>query len=299
MEELKKRLLKPAVPIADPEFEAFIKEVSALGAELLKFTASSKATPLFLNNWREWLLKSENNQLLGLEAFSILELSAGTTQAFDDFHFCHSDKRLRVLRGEYPYHKDLFTPLKKDWLWVEEAPLESGDYLILSAPFSGSGHVHPQTWDLLKTCNEKQIPVLIDCAFWGLAQGILLDLRPYNCIQKVCFSLSKVFNVGRFRIGLVCSKEKGGAVSLQNNWDYTHKLGAFYGSKLIENFSCGYLYKKHRQNQLEFCHELQLQPSDTVLFGLGDSSWQDYSRDGSYNRVCLSKLLSRRALGRI
>ena len=49
-----------------------------------------------------------------------------------------------------------------------------------------------------------------------------------------------------------------------------------------------------REKQLEICKELNIEPSDSVLFGLADKNhpeFGDYDRGTEWRRVCISKLL--------
>ena len=43
--------------------------------------------------------------------------------------------------------------------------------------------------------------------------------------------------------------------------------------------------------QIEFANILGVDPSNTVMFALGDSKWQEYNRGGSMNRLSFHKYL--------
>ena len=64
--------------------------------------------------------------------------------------------------------------------------------MVISVPFSDNGYIHPDTQEILETCNKLEIPVLIDLAYYNLARGIDFNLDE-PCISTFTFSLSKGF----------------------------------------------------------------------------------------------------------
>ena len=89
-------------------------------------------------------------------------------------------------------------------------------------------------------------------------------------------------------------KEQGSGAILAS-WDYINSWSAYIGFQLINNFSIDYMNKKYRSIQEEICSELDISPSQTLLFGIGtDDKWKSFSRDNKFNRVCLSQAIYER-----
>ena len=82
---------------------------------------------------------------------------------------------------------------------------------------------------------------------------------------------------------------------MHNNVLFTvlaEKKYVFYlGNEIISKFDVDYIYNKYRSRQIILCGEYGLTPSDSVIFGLGESTISEfdiYNRGTNFRRVCLS-----------
>jgi hypothetical protein len=135
------------------------------------------------------------------------------------------------------------------------------------------------------------VPVLIDAAFFGVCANQHYDFS-HPAIQEVVFSLSKSFPVNALRIGIRFSKEDfEDGMQIYHSTQYVNKLSAAIGLKLMTSRSPDTTFTKWRTKQLEFCNQLELDPSDTVLFGIDTSHKYDHYNRGSMqtNRLCFSR----------
>lgn len=281
-----------ASPILDPEVLGVIRQtdLSRFFSADGYFTRVEETQRLFLSSMDQWISRSELNRIEGLNDFPARLLTAGTTQTFDDFYLRHSKRLIRYLPGEYPYHRDALRergkPLSDD--------LRSGDALIISYPFAATGEENPRFRELLEQASKLDVPVKVDCAFFGVSSGMDLDLR-HGCIESVSFSLSKPFVLGNVRVGIEYRREKTGPSAIQNDWYYTPSVGAVLGLRLMETFGPDFIFTKYRAAQESICAEMGLRPSKTVLFGLTErEEFAKFDRDGVINRCCLSALLRKR-----
>jgi hypothetical protein len=65
--------------------------------------------------------------------------------------------------------------------------------------------------------------------------------------------------------------------------------------KLMQHFSPDFICNKYRKKQLELAKSLDVEPSDTVLFGISTNTDYDYfERDAYINRLCFSYGLQER-----
>lgn len=276
-------------PIPNSEIIDFINEKVSP-----KYLYSEEILPAFTNEYYEWIQNSKLNALHGLEKFNQLDFMHGTSQAFDFFYMKHHNKRFRCLRGDYIYHKVSWNNYF-NWAYVEDDELRQNDALIISVPFSDLGSEHPATQDLLDVCDMLGIPVFIDAAYYCIARNVDFNLdRP--CIDTIAFSMSKAFyGAERLRAGIRCQRESvddGGV--LFNQFHCAAKIAAGVGLELCQNFEHDYNQNKFRDKQVEVCKELNIKPSDCVLFGLADQDhpeFGDYDRGTEWRRVCISTLL--------
>lgn len=245
----------------------------------------------FLETYYNWILSTKNNTIAGLDKFKAAAFSNGTTEAFDKFYLKHSSRRLRYFRGEYMYHAVIQKHYFKEFLNIEDGPIEENDVVVVSFPFANTGNVPAQYEQLMASCSELNVPVMIDCAYINLCGGMTFDFN-YSCIEEIVFSLSKAFPVGHLRIGMRLTKEDNDdPLFVYNKNKYINRLGAAVGLKLIEAYGPDYNYNTYRNTQIKFCSELGVEPSNSVVFGISKDRFPEYNRGGDVNRLCFSKYL--------
>jgi hypothetical protein len=245
----------------------------------------------FLEEYFDWIQKTKLNQYKNLDKFSVKAYSNGTTEGFDKFYLRNLNRRFRCFRGEYMYHGASWKLYRPDWKFIEDAPLESTDAVVVSLPFSDTGNQHSGMNELLDTCDRLQIPVLIDCAFVGICQNINFDFDR-SCITDITFSLSKTFPVANLRIGMRLTRyDNDDGLLVHTKTNYNNRLGAAVGLDLIQQFSVDWNVTNYQSHQIKLCKELDVVPSNTVIFGLGNDRYKQYNRGGSTNRLSLAKWL--------
>jgi hypothetical protein len=285
-------LMRGAVPIIDMEILRTLQGLP-YSSYFTHHNDKSMDTGIlaeYLDEIPAWIQSSKLNSVTGLERFPLRRLTSGNTQAFDDFFIRHHTRSFKFLRGEYPY----LSKYVPSWdLFDDDAELTRKDALVMSAPFSGTGNLHPRFYDALERADQLGIPVLIDCAFFGITRDLHLRLD-HRCIEAVCFSLSKAFGAGCFRSGIELSRQNGGPASIQNEWIYVQLLSAKIGLELARRYSPDYIPQKYRGWQLEVCEAFGLEASNTVVFGLGDARFRHFDIDDVVNRVCITPALRTR-----
>ena len=155
----------------------------------------------FINEYVQWIKAGTLNTIQGLENFPIAAFSAGTTEAFDKFYLKNRGRRIRYFRGEYMYHQIAGREYFERAEYIEDSNLGSNDVVVVSLPFADTGGEHPDMKAVLEQCERLDIPVLIDCAYFGICADILFNFN-YSCITDITFSLSKSFPVPHLRIGM-------------------------------------------------------------------------------------------------
>ena len=132
----------------------------------------------FLETYYETIVSCRYNRLIGLNKYKYKTYVHGTTQAFDAFHLKQHRKRIRVLPGEFAYHRISGRSYNLQYEEItENKPLASGDALILSIPFSASCEIPENYEQLMQTCCNHGIPVLLDFAYLGISKGININIE--------------------------------------------------------------------------------------------------------------------------
>jgi hypothetical protein len=269
--------------VQDPETVAVLQDPVDLSC-----LYDTKVVQQFLDKYNDWIFTTKQNTIKGLDTFAYRCYSNGTTESFDKFYLKHSLRRFRCFRGDYMYHK-LAWRNTHNWAWLDDDAVREGDAVIISLPFADTGDVHSQYHLTMQTCSKLNIPVLVDCAYFGICSDIDFDLS-YPCITDVVFSLSKTFPVAHARIGMRYTKEDDDdTLFMYHKITYNNKIGAALGLRFLERFSPDYIPHKYKHKQLEFCKILNVYPSKTVLFGQGGPEWHHYNRGGIMNRLSFHK----------
>jgi hypothetical protein len=245
----------------------------------------------FCTSYLQWIKSTTLNTFVGLEQFTHTAYSNGTTESFDKFYLKNADKRFRCFKGEYKYHqlswRDCF-----NWAFLEDDALQLGDAVVISLPFSDTGNEHVNMNQVLTECNVLDIPVLIDCAYFGICSNITFDVS-HKCITDLTFSLSKTFPVAHARIGMRLTKiDNDDSLFVCDKAGYVNRIGCAIGQALISTFTPDYIVKTYKDKQFEICSLLDITPSNTVLFGLGGPEWNEYNRGCDTNRLGLHKYLT-------
>lgn len=245
----------------------------------------------FLKLHRKWVSTSKLNTVIGLDNFNYQCYSNGTSEGFDKFYLRNKHRRFRCFNGEYLYHKlawrDGF-----NWEYITDLDIDDNDAVVISLPFADTGNCHVQYRDLLSKCDRLGVPVLVDCAYFGICRNTQFDFS-YSCITDIMFSLSKTFPVANARIGVRYSrKDTDDTLFVYKKIDYVNRIGAYLGTRFLKNFSPDYIPNKYKTMQKDFCEELNVTASSTVLFGIAETGWPEYNRGGDTSRLSFHKQYS-------
>tara|TARA_Y100001972_G_scaffold127588_1_gene184897 strand:+ start:803 stop:1681 length:879 start_codon:yes stop_codon:yes gene_type:complete len=251
--------------------------------------------------WKEWINFSDTKSLIGLGMFDNVDYTQGTSQTFDQFILKHcKDREILVLKGDFQYHACLGKHVEFKYVdyphHLESVIRGPGCHaLIISAPFSDFGCIHPDFEHIIQVCNVHEIPVCLDLAYWGISKNVHIDLEPYPCIKEVTCSLSKpFFTLENHRVGIRWTRGYADdGISMLNEVKMANNYSMALGVEYMKNFSPDYNWQKYNEEYKEICHIEDLTWCDTVIFGLGDEERHtEFNRGVKDNyRVCVSEWL--------
>jgi hypothetical protein len=249
--------------------------------------------------WRNWLEFSETKSITGLDKFAHADYTQGTSQTFDQFVIKHSkDRTITALVGEFQYHQCLGKHINFQSMQYFHADQLHGPgltALIISAPFSDFGVLHPDFNQIMDICTRMDVPVCLDLAYWGISKNVHLDLDRYPCIQEVTCSLSKpFFTLENHRVGIRFTRKYcDDGISMLNEVNMQNKHSMSLGVHYMKNFGPDWNWNTYAQKYEQACDELDLVYTDTVIFGLGRyPMYSEFNRGITHNnRVCISQYL--------
>ena len=250
-------------------------------------TNNTNTAETFVDTFNEWIRGSKLNNIKGLLNYKTF--IAGTSQAFDTFWMRHHNKRFRCFQGEFFYHKANWKKFHK-WEYIDNRDIAWGDAVVISYPFSDSCKEHSEMKHLLDRCEKSKVPVLIDCAYYVIAKDLDFDFSNYSCVEDIVFSLSKGFyQANKLRAGIRYSRYfRDDNIDMYNEWEQLNHVGAYLGTKLLNEFPPDYAVNLFKDRQLKYCEEHNLKPADCVSFAFGDIKYNDLNRGTDVNRLCIA-----------
>ena len=240
---------------------------------------------------------SKPHDLNGIQEFTEACYTQGTTESFSHFYIRYQHKkRLRIARGDYFFHQMMSRLYWKDkFTWLEDDELREGDFLVISTPFSDTGNIYPNLDNILKKCDDLDIPVMLDMAYINIANNLKIDVS-HRCIKYIVTSLSKPFPIEKHRIGIRLQRyiqkwEDQLYVINEDEYNYIPLINCHIGSQMMQKFDADYIPLKYKDKQIEICKELNVEPSSCVIFGIDhNDKFNEYNRGRDTNRLCFSMI---------
>jgi len=250
----------------------------------------------FLHDYAHWF--KLGHTIDGIDKFVHLAPANGTTEVFDKFYMQNTHRRLRLWRGEYFYHQIVAREnFYNRFAWIDDEPITDMDVVVVSLPFANTGGI-PENFDqVMQLCEYRNVNVLIDMAYINISKPIKVDLS-YDCIKVIATSLSKVFPVETYRIGMRLMKnylDDTLQAYVDQETPYANTNSIHLGQQLIDQYENDYIVKRYTPLQLEYCDQLGVTPSDCVIFGIdSNNKYPEYQRGTDTGRMCFSKLWDKR-----
>lgn len=277
-----------AQPIQDHDIRRDIDSMSVGGINSMLYDDGFLGS--FTDAYDGWIRSSTLNSIRGLGRHGRFMCFA-VTHAIEQFTMKHRDRRIMTFDGEYPGTTEFIRASGLRHGLIDSMPIDTGDAVVLSVPFSGTGNMHPRTHEVLDRCRSLGIPVMVDCAFFGICRNVDIDVG--DGIEMVAFSLSKCYGLQNHRIGMVYSMDPPGGIELLQRFGYTARFGAAIAMGLFDRYGPDHACLRHGRAQEIICRELgNMVPSNTVIFGNGMQGWRRFDRGGGWNRICLADFLT-------
>ena len=225
----------------------------------------------FIGEANEWFQSTKLNTLSGWDKFHHIDIMLGCT------HFIESTClrygwNIQHLPNEYLY----YTLNGKKATQIDE--LQENVPLIISLPTWQYCDIHPE-WDkVLKICEERNIKIHIDGAWFQSARNIEFDFDHPN-IQSFGMSIGKGIDLQWNRIGLRWSRQKSiDSITLMNQYNQIHHTAITCGSYIMNNVEKDYAWNKYGDanrkiadrnslKQTNSCHVIK--DKDNNLWGIG------------------------------
>ena len=232
-------------------------------------------TAYFLEEIDKWINAHKHVKYTGLETFTRRDAILGTTHQLDELHHLHSSKysRIATYKGEYKYHRRLTDFTVKQITHYKD--LKPGDVFIVSYPSCITTGYHENFDLLLDYCDEHDIPVHIDGAWFGQCRNFDFDVT-HPAVKSVSVSLSKALGMGSQRIGIRYTKEKTvGPISIMNDFAYANVSDMWLGVEAMKHFGTDYWWSNYSDLYSKVCKDFNLGETNSIHVG-----WLDEGQHG-------------------
>ena len=234
------------------------------------------STSKFEEQFKHWIQTGSRYTLKNFDLFKYTGYSQGTQETFLNFYIMNKDKRMRVFRGDYWWHMDIWDKANFNWAYIEDDDIRPGDVCLCSFPFALTGHKHEQFDWLIDTCNQQGIDLLVDFIYLTNSTNITeIDLSA-ECIKTITFSFSKTFPVQCDKIAVrLCKEKPQDPMQMSNDENILNRLASGLAIEIMNNFAPDYMVDKYATEQAHWCKKLGLTPTSVVHFALGPNytSW--------------------------
>ena len=224
-------------------------------------------TKEFLEYIDYWIKSHKRVKYHGLNNFKRKDAILGTTHQLDELH--HLNKgRIATYKGEYKYHRRLTDFKVKQIKSFEE--LKFGDVFIVSYPSCITTNYHKDFSLLLDHCEEHQIPVHIDGAWYGQCRNFEFDVS-HPAIHSVSVSLSKALGMGSQRIGIRYTHTPPlGPIKIMNDFNYANVSDMWIGMGAMKHFGVDFWWNNYEDLYEKVCEDFNLIECDSIHIGMLD-----------------------------
>ena len=221
-------------------------------------------TAYFLEEIDKWINAHKHVKYTGLETFTRKDAILGTTHQLDELHQLYG-ANIATYKGEYKYHRRLTDFNVKQITHYKD--LKPGDVFIVSYPSCITTGYHENFDLLLDYCDEHDIPVHIDGAWFGQCRNFDFDVT-HPAVKSVSVSLSKALGMGSQRIGIRYTKEKtAGPISIMNDFAYANVSDMWLGVEAMKHFGTDYWWSNYGELYSKVCKDFNLGETNSVHVG--------------------------------
>jgi hypothetical protein len=264
--------------IKDQEVIDFVQTINCT-----KYLKDPWIVSRFEDQFPNWIKAGNRYQLQNFDLFKFANFSQGTQESFLNFYIMNKDRRLRVFKGDYWWHMEIWTRAGFNWAYLEDDDIRAGDACICSYPFALTGEKNSKFDWLLDECDRVGAKCLVDFIYLPNSNNVVdIDLaRP--CIEEITFSLSKTFPVQTAKLAIRLLKTKPyDPMQMSNDENIGNRISAGMALELINKFPVDYMVSKYSSAQDYWCNKLGLEKTNVVHFALGPD-YTNYGRDTNLN----------------
>lgn len=211
----------------------------------------------FIEQATTWFKSTKLNQLHGWNAFPYHDIIIGCTNYIESTCLRYSWK-IQHLPNEYAY----YSVMGKQPTPVGE--LKENIPLIISLPVWQHCDIHENWEEILKECEQKNIDIHIDGAWFQSARDINFNFDHPN-IKSFAMSMTKGLELNWNRVGIRWSKQRTmDSITLLNNKNTYGENITACGSFLMSKIEKDYAWNTYKEEHIRLAKEHNLLPTNSI-----------------------------------
>ncbi len=214
------KLLRGLPPLTDSKLQT-IAQRSLKSINLQTDSWSDASYESFSKLAVQSIIAHKYNTINGLTSYPNVDIIQGNQHYIDSLLIEYGVQGVQTFEHDYGYYRKVTPNIQ----YTKTGSLASDKPLIIAAPMPGYMNLHPQWEQILDECDQKNIDVHIDGAWWCCSHSLTIDLER-ECIKSFSVSLSKALDMGWNRVAIRWRK--------QNVMDNAHLM---YDAKMISHAS--------------------------------------------------------------
>ncbi len=233
--------------------------------------------PLYRNAWIRWLQCSNNLKVIGAESH-LSFYTHGIHDAILSQLSSYDERPIVTLQSDYIFYKQLLKT--KQHIIIENLHALPHRSLFL---FSYPNITNLILEEAIELCKKRDSLIFLDGAYFPTVSHCSIDLRD-EVFWAAAFSLSKAFNIGALRIGILFTQHPASVLSIPQSPPYMYYPtdGAHLGTQILNQTSPEILPELLLPYQKDVCQDLGISAlAPWFAASSNDSKWAVRSQDKS------------------
>lgn len=205
---------------------------------------------------RDWFLGSRRNKVVNVDDFAYTDFTYGCTDYIDNF--LAKQKDFQILEKEYSYYSLLGikpTPINE---------LRENIPVIVSLPNYFYGNSRPDWSLLLDVCQNKNIDIHIDAAWYTATKDFNLDVS-HPSIKTIALSITKTgFEWNKFGIRLSRKKTIDSITIRNHNKSWINQNTLNCANYILDNIEVDHAWDSHETAYNLVCEKFNLEKTPFI-----------------------------------
>ena len=266
-----------------PEFVSDIIKIAEISTD-----CSKKMLEEYVDLWASWIRCSSELHFGGCDQYDGFFTNGIHGALVHQLNYLNPTV-VHTFFNDYQYYKHILVS-KNHVVIKKPEEIQKGSLVVMSYP----GITGVDINSVLNACELCKSGIFLDCAYYGTVRKMKLDTSN-TVFQAVAFSLSKAFDLGWLRAGILFTKDPAPTLLYPQKKEYLYfnSYAVQLGSSILASTWADLLPRYLKPYQTKVCDEMGIEPLPPWFAAQSsDPKWQHRSRDlQSPWRFCIADFI--------